>query len=201
MDLPDIKIVVQWKATCDLLSLWQRFGRAARGEGQTGTAVLLVEKKDTDEDQALKAEKAAKRKEKENEQLARKGTKRKATHQLTHHAKRPALQDHNIASRSKELDDIDSEDQLELDVVDDEESESAKEGLLKEERRKVYTRRDGQKTISTMSKGKGKDRTVIVGSVMDDFINSPFECRRTVPLLYFGNDKRRKFECLNIDSY
>ncbi|KAF8985860.1 hypothetical protein BDQ17DRAFT_1259965, partial [Cyathus striatus] len=45
MDLPDIKLVVQWKATCGLCALWQRFGRAARGEGQDGTAVLIVEKK------------------------------------------------------------------------------------------------------------------------------------------------------------
>lgn len=183
MDLPDIKTVVQWKATCDLLSLWQRFGRAARGHGQTGTAVLLVEKKDTDEDRALKAEKAAKRKENEKEQ---KGMKRKATHQLTHQSKRPALQNHNIASSSRR--DIDNQ----LDIVDDEEAEKEDLLTLKEERRKNYTRRDGQQTISTMSKGKGKDRTVVVGSVMDDFINSPFDCRRTVPMLYFGNDKRGK---------
>jgi superfamily II DNA/RNA helicase len=182
MDLPDIKVVVQWKATCDLLSLWQRFGRAARGEYRTGTAILLVEKKDTDENRALKAEKAEKRKEKEKQRI---GTKRKATHQLTHQAKRPALQDHNIVSSTRG----DIEDQL-----DDE--ETAREGPLKEERRKHYTRRDGQQTISTGTslnlKGKGKDRIVTVGSVMDDFINSPFNCRRTVPMLYFGNDKRRK---------
>lgn len=84
MDLPDIKIVVQWKATCDLLSLWQRFGRAARGQDQTGTAILLVEKKDTNKNRAQKAEKAGKKKEKENQGI---GTKRKATHQLIHQAK------------------------------------------------------------------------------------------------------------------
>ncbi|KIL65828.1 hypothetical protein M378DRAFT_47762, partial [Amanita muscaria Koide BX008] len=45
MDLPDIKIVVQWKATCTLCALWQRFGRGARGNGSRATAILLVEKK------------------------------------------------------------------------------------------------------------------------------------------------------------
>ena len=45
MDLPDIKTVVQWKATCDLCTLWQRFGRAARGADQEATAILFVEKK------------------------------------------------------------------------------------------------------------------------------------------------------------
>ena len=75
MDLPDIEIVVQWKATCDLLSLWQRFGRAARGQGKTGTAILLVEKKDTDENRALKAEKAEKKREKENRNKTKTNTK------------------------------------------------------------------------------------------------------------------------------
>ena len=52
MDLPDIKIVVQWKATCDLCTLWQRFGRAAHGDDQLeeATAILFVEKKDTNEE-------------------------------------------------------------------------------------------------------------------------------------------------------
>jgi superfamily II DNA/RNA helicase len=45
LDLPDIEIVVQYKATCTLCALWQRFGRAARGVGNKGTAILLVEKK------------------------------------------------------------------------------------------------------------------------------------------------------------
>ena len=39
MDLANIMIIVQWKATCSLCTLWQRFGRAACG-GQTGTAIL-----------------------------------------------------------------------------------------------------------------------------------------------------------------
>ncbi|KAF8976569.1 P-loop containing nucleoside triphosphate hydrolase protein, partial [Cyathus striatus] len=29
MDLPDIGLVVQWRATCSLTTLWQRIGRAA----------------------------------------------------------------------------------------------------------------------------------------------------------------------------
>ena len=50
MDLPNIKIVVQWKATCDLCTLWQHFGRVARGQDAVGTAILLVERKDIDEE-------------------------------------------------------------------------------------------------------------------------------------------------------
>ncbi|KAF9008450.1 hypothetical protein BDQ17DRAFT_1422483 [Cyathus striatus] len=47
MDLPDIKLVIQWKASCGLCALWQRFGWAAQGQGQEGMALLLVEKKNT----------------------------------------------------------------------------------------------------------------------------------------------------------
>lgn len=62
MDLPDIKIVIQWKATCDLCTLWQHFGRVAHGPGEVGTAIFLVEKKDTAEERVAKAGRAAKRK-------------------------------------------------------------------------------------------------------------------------------------------
>lgn len=47
MDVNDIKIVVQYKATTDFCTLWQRFGRAARASGATADAILLVENKDT----------------------------------------------------------------------------------------------------------------------------------------------------------
>ena len=90
MDLPDIRIVIQWKATCDLCTLWQRFGRAARGDGQEATAILFVEKKDTDEERVLKAARAAQRLAKKNEAMT--GQKRKAGTQLTSGtSKRPTL--------------------------------------------------------------------------------------------------------------
>ncbi|KII86188.1 hypothetical protein PLICRDRAFT_114870, partial [Plicaturopsis crispa FD-325 SS-3] len=54
LDLPDIRIVIQWKATCDLCSLWQRFGRAARGLGQEAIAIFFVEKKYFDEERKKK---------------------------------------------------------------------------------------------------------------------------------------------------
>ncbi|KAJ7020026.1 hypothetical protein C8F04DRAFT_1275580 [Mycena alexandri] len=43
-DIPDIDIVVQWKARKNLSSWVQRAGRAARGAGTVGFAVMLVEK-------------------------------------------------------------------------------------------------------------------------------------------------------------
>jgi ERCC4-related helicase len=74
MDLPDIKTVIQWKATCDLCTLWQRFGRAARGPDQEATAILFVEKKDTNEERVLKAARTAQRLSKKiSPQLHRQG--------------------------------------------------------------------------------------------------------------------------------
>ena len=66
--------MVQYKATCDLCTLWQRFGRAARGANEEAMAILLVEKRDTEEERSAKA------------------TKRKATEEMNSQpAKRPAL--------------------------------------------------------------------------------------------------------------
>ncbi|KAL1674687.1 P-loop containing nucleoside triphosphate hydrolase protein [Schizophyllum commune] len=42
-NIPDIDVVVQWKLTTSLSSFVQRAGRAARGRGRIGLAVLLVE--------------------------------------------------------------------------------------------------------------------------------------------------------------
>jgi superfamily II DNA/RNA helicase len=42
-NVPDIDFVVQWKLPAKLSSFVQRAGRAARGPGRTGVAVLLAE--------------------------------------------------------------------------------------------------------------------------------------------------------------
>lgn len=42
-NIPDIDIVVQWKLPGSVSAFVQRAGRAARGSGRTGLAVLLVE--------------------------------------------------------------------------------------------------------------------------------------------------------------
>ena len=44
MDLPDIELVVQWRASCNLMMLWQRFGRGARDRNYKAKAIFLVEK-------------------------------------------------------------------------------------------------------------------------------------------------------------
>lgn len=82
VDIPNIEIVVQWRATCTMDALWQRFGRAARGTGTEGIAILLVESKHFDEEKtaakvrADKRKEAAERKEQKKELGKRKRGKR-----------------------------------------------------------------------------------------------------------------------------
>ncbi|KAG2743438.1 P-loop containing nucleoside triphosphate hydrolase protein, partial [Suillus brevipes Sb2] len=49
MDVPDILLVIQWRATCNLSTLWQRWGRAARDKQLQGTAILFAEKEHFDD--------------------------------------------------------------------------------------------------------------------------------------------------------
>ncbi|KIP07789.1 hypothetical protein PHLGIDRAFT_510983, partial [Phlebiopsis gigantea 11061_1 CR5-6] len=59
VDLADIELVIQWRCSCDLDTLWQRFGRAARDPRREGLAVLFAESKHFD---SWKAEQAKRRK-------------------------------------------------------------------------------------------------------------------------------------------
>jgi superfamily II DNA/RNA helicase len=193
MDLANIKIVVQWKATCSLCTLWQRFGRAARGE-QNGIAILLVEKKDTDEERQAKAKKdiaAALKKAKEGIGT---GSKRKSANQLNPPAKRPALTDITTSTLNGH-DDLVTPGNSNSSTPSDSARELTPLEVLKEQRRAQYAKRAVKATVqSLLMKGKGKN--VEVGSAMDDFINAHLDlgCRRVVPMLVFGNDQRRTLD-------
>ena len=44
MNIPNVEVVVQWKATCTMLTLWQMFGCAGCNPALKATTVFLVEK-------------------------------------------------------------------------------------------------------------------------------------------------------------
>jgi len=48
LDIPDILIVIQWRVTCNMETLWQRFGRAARDPNLEAVAILFAETKHFD---------------------------------------------------------------------------------------------------------------------------------------------------------
>lgn len=195
MDLPGIKLIVQWKANCSLCTLWQRFGRAARGIDEEAIGLLLVEKKDIVEERSLRAERA-KRKDSRNNGI---GTKRKATTQLQgQQTKRPALGDRV----SESLVNCETTNQQREENVEIESTSLIQE--RREERRTHYAKQktltpaQSLATVAALAKPKG----VEVGSSMDDYINAHkdqpgLECWRIVPMLYFGNDKTREFPYLS----
>jgi superfamily II DNA/RNA helicase len=190
MDLPDIEIVVQWKATCELSMLWQRFGRAARGTGQEATGILLVEKKDTDEERIKKVDRAAKRK-RMKDNLNKVGIKSEETH------KRRALADRstNIHAKVEVVDiDVGSCDDKNVDNngIEAATNPGTLDSIGLEECRAQYA-----------SEGRAEKQQIVqvrghqgpqVGSALDDFINprGRFRCRRMVLMLFFGNDKTRE---------
>ena len=98
MDLPNIKIAVQWKATCDLCTLWQCFGGVVCGQDVIGTAILLVGKKNIDKEWLAKAKRVAKQKTKGA------GMKWKAIGIGNHEkAKWPALVDQSLNRGQEEV--------------------------------------------------------------------------------------------------
>ncbi|KAN0088933.1 P-loop containing nucleoside triphosphate hydrolase protein [Tylopilus felleus] len=64
MDVSDIELVVQWRATCKLSTLWQRFGHTVRNKELSGTAILFAEKDYVDDEQAAKEARREQRKRK-----------------------------------------------------------------------------------------------------------------------------------------
>jgi len=187
MDLPDIETIVQWKATCDLCTLWQHFRHVARGDDRVGTAILLVEKKDTVEEWVAKAERAAKHKKKGP------GLKRKATDGGNNRAKCPALADQSpnqleegnasnsesLASLPQEMGDATNPSPVQVAKL-----------AFKDKQQGHYSKQEKKNTGNSLPRGKGHAE-VEVGSPMDDFINAQVHCRRIIPEVYFGNDQTR----------
>lgn len=156
--------------------LWQRFGRAARGTGQVATAILLVEKKDTDEARARKAEQEAKRRERKREGI---GAKRKSTRSRNTKAKRSLTDGPSVNRNVSESE------------SDDTDNETSNIDALLKARRVHYKQADQLRRTSQTS---GRKFEVEHGSALYDFINAHIElkCRRIILTLYFDNDHTRK---------
>jgi hypothetical protein len=211
MDIPDIQLVVQYKATCNLCTLWQRFGRGARGPEWDATAILLVEKKNTEEDRLLKAKRAAERKGKNKEGI-RTGKKRKPTDNLPlPPSKRPALAEIRTRPVNQDLGMMTVEPSASAPMEVDEAAPvpgnsnnvgpTTQETLAREAEWLNECRLDYQKgrekhatNLHVQKKGQEKDMVAGPGTPMYDFINAYLHvrCLRKVINLYFGNDTDRR---------
>ncbi|EPQ50051.1 P-loop containing nucleoside triphosphate hydrolase protein [Gloeophyllum trabeum ATCC 11539] len=191
MDLPDIDTIVQWKATCTMCALWQRFGRGARDFRRTAFALFLVEPKHFDGEK----EKAAKAKARREANKKRKAIAHQDSNQTkkTRTSNSPAssvvpTSTHNPAPRVPVmLPESDAQpcavETVESADADGENDENANDGGY-EELREVYERAE-------MCGTTGK-RTRTIEPAMQDMINAStrtFKCFRIPVKVYFRNDK------------
>lgn len=178
MDLPDIQVVVQWRPTCGLNTLFQRFGRAARERGRTAVAILLVDKKDMDE---TRSHRGSKRKATEAENdLPRKQVVLTGSGSVRSAVPVPQQANEDVSVEAQVIVDgtgVDGASPVSMDPT-----ECAK-------------RYQGQARNGETQGGRTKGRTNDVGTPMDDFINSHVRglaCQRIIPSTFLGNDDRSK---------
>lgn len=188
MDLPDVDIVVQWKATCNMCDLWQRFGRAARAPGMEATGILFVEKAHLDDARELKKTNAE-------------AKKRKAIDDGNRPAKRSAV----MGSSSNVVDESDLRNVADRGIGITNPSQEAQDLEIAEReahRVAAYNRRP-QGKIAGIKKSKSRVDTVELYGPIDDFVNAATReevgpCRRQPVKLYFGGKIRPSGERPNL---
>ncbi|KAG6875408.1 hypothetical protein C0992_003988 [Termitomyces sp. T32_za158] len=174
MDLPDIRLVVQWHVGCTMATLWQRFGRAGRDRSIEATAVLLAEKEYMDEFRKKK--------------LAREATKKRKQVEILSPAKKTRTNSTENTISITSLASSSSKQPLGNNNSDEEE----KTNFRLEDLRLRYMESSTQSSLSRKTSRKKKSD---LEPVMDDFINADsrgYPCRKTPILIYFDNDKAGK---------
>jgi superfamily II DNA/RNA helicase len=207
MDVADIEIVVQYKATCDLCTLWQRFGRAARGANREGTVILLYEKKDISPPENREAIVMAGEKRTADEELLVEAPPLKRSRTSTDPGP-------TIASSSSEAAATGGQEtggqrkakggkaRRKGDAAEKTTNPAVGTGNEKatkiKQKKHAYLKADhaalkSQSSLKKPQSSKWKARAIDdnLNGPMADFINVPslFSCRREVLMVYFGNDK------------
>lgn len=186
VDLPDVKIIIQWRVTCDLSMLWQRIGRGVRQRDLTGIALILAEPKHFDDEKEKRATAKEKREKKKKAKAKQAGIGSASaqgpvavTAQVStaHAASGPPLATQQTTGG---VDDNSS--------ADENDAESSDDDGYAEDRRDLYSKRDESASASRKRKRESE-----LSPAMDDMINARFrkkvKCHRAPPMLYFGNDK------------
>lgn len=172
MDLPDIQVVVQWRASCNLMTLWQRLGRGARDRIYTAVAIFLVEKEYFDEEREKKFERqrirTGKAKRNLNAPLQPITNKRIRTESST--SQRASIDDIQVESCSGSSDESEPEVGAPMDLV--------KEGDNFNNDEKISQLRHRYSTTVFVPRKKKSDP---LEPAMEDLINAKFrklECRK-----------------------
>ncbi|THH18248.1 hypothetical protein EW146_g2695 [Bondarzewia mesenterica] len=176
IDLPDIALVIQWRAKCGICTLWQRFGRGAHDPNLKATAVLFAEAKYFDNEK----EKAALVKAKRDEKGKRRAQDQDAERVI------PSIADHALAENRNATIGSSCDVPAPTRIAD---------AVAKcQAWREVY----GQ-SASTLAqwKAKGKFKKKLMNDeslepAMDDMLNAgtrEWNCYRAPSMVYFENDK------------
>jgi superfamily II DNA/RNA helicase len=129
MDLPDIQVVVQWWASCNLMTLWQRLGRGARDRTCTATAIFLVEKEHFDEQRKKKRQRVICKTKKQNTPLQSITNKRVRTESSPSTSQRTAVD--NVEAPSGSSDETESEGLTSMALGREDENSNKRETDLK----------------------------------------------------------------------
>ncbi|KAG1802197.1 uncharacterized protein HD556DRAFT_1438249 [Suillus plorans] len=109
MDIPDIMLVIQWRATCKLSMLWQRWGRATRDRLLQGTAILFAKKEYFDNVRQERHQHQETRKRKADDKSSATAGMTQSRNKFWHIAKQAAAsteqdEDENLRVEDKDMD-------------------------------------------------------------------------------------------------
>ena len=206
MDLPDIELIIQWRASCDLCTLWQHFGRAVRDLKLQGRVLFLVESKYFDATKKAKVDAAAELKRKAVEREAGKGPpkKRARTSKGAHDTSKEATEEGVMVierwSNGDAVVHVPSATDTETapstqtgpsntssDVVSDvAQLDDAARQLVEAERRTEYEK------IPKVERKRGIRKVEEIEPALDDMINAkdhPVRCSRWPLVVYFRQNK------------
>lgn len=180
MDLPYVRLVIQWRATCDMCDLWQRFGRAARAAGTEGTGILFHEKLYLDvarERKKLALATAQTKKKRKADEDGGRPAKRPATETGTSSELLSTSRNQRTSSDTRE---VETEDPAVADRQNTRNTSYAKRAQIKAPAKKSTKPKAGQVI---------DDRQELdVCGLLDDFINAStrpeIRCRRAPVKLY-----------------
>ncbi|KAH9839264.1 P-loop containing nucleoside triphosphate hydrolase protein [Rhodofomes roseus] len=212
LDLSGIQLIIQWKVPTSMNTLWQRFGRAARGPGEFAFAILIAEKQYFDVEIKKREEAKEKRRarEKRRKEAKASGPKKNSPQKRRAHAgpsdhpsaagpaALPSSRDNAMPARSdcssEGTDDaVEGASAIAVGIQSDpalEARESEARAVADEERRSIYNEREEGRVGGAIA--RRKDRQPPQAAILD-LINADVRdigCRRRPVTLVYSNDKR-----------
>ncbi|TFY54480.1 hypothetical protein EVJ58_g8840 [Rhodofomes roseus] len=215
-------LIIQWKVPTSMNTLWQRFGRAARGPGEFAFAILIAEKQYFDVEIKKREEAKEKRRarEKRRKEAKASGPKKNSPQKWRAHAQGPG--DHPSAAEPAALPSSRDNDMPAHSDCSSEGTDNAVEGasavtvgiqsdpalearesearaVADEERRSIYNEREEGRVGGAIA--RRKDRQPPQAAILD-LINAgvwDIGCQRRPVTLVYSNDKRA-FDHLECDE-